>query len=250
MIITLGLILIAYLVFIEPYLRNKSRKYFFTNYKTDKNARAKMYRQDFVRNIFIGFLVISLAWITSISPSELGLRPPSVHQFLAYPLIGKFILVAIFCWFIFYFFFFVTIGVRLHKRFRAYLVNKVRVVAPSAPVTLKDHCWWTANALASAFEELAYRGFVFFLVFYLWPSASIWIAGVIAVLLEAVRYAPRFAAMKYVAERAAVFTLAFIVFHSLWAAIILHVIYNLRIMAVPFHWVQEDEASNKSTSIA
>lgn len=240
MIYAFGFLLLAYLLGVEPFLRSASRKRFFSSFQQDPHARSKMYQHDFMRNVFIGICTIVIAWICSISPTQLGLTRIDLQHLFTYPLLAQIIIIAIFAYFVFYFFFFVTIGVRLHKKLRTYLVNKVKVVAPAAPCTLKEYLWWTANSFASVFEELAYRGFVFFFIAYLWHAAPVWFLGIIAVLCEAIRYAPRWAAMKYVATRAAVFTLAFVVFHSLYAAIILHIIYNLRIMAVPFHWVRED----------
>ena len=244
----LGILLILYLIFIEPYLRSTSRKKFFSNWKDIKNARVKLYQKDFSRNILIGILTISTAIFGQVSfISDLGFHSPNFHFFLAYPWIIKTIFLAIFLWYFLYYYFFVTVGVRLNqKKFRPYIVKKIKDVEPSAPRTFSEFSWWTLNSFASIFEEIAYRGFIFFFILFLFPNLSIWLVGIISVLTEAIRYAPRFDAMKHVATRGAIFTLSYILFDSIWIPILLHITYNLRIMAVPFHWAREDYAYSKS----
>lgn len=230
-----------YLVIGEPYIRHNGRKKFFANWKNIPNARCRLYQKDFIRNCSIGVVVLLAIWVFNIPMGKMGFRPVNIDILKTYSAFIQILIVLIFGWFFFYYYYFVTIGVRLNPMFRPYLIDKVKAVASSAPTNFSEYCWWSMNSFAAFFEELVYRGFTFFSIPYLIPGIPLTVVAIIAILLEAVRYAPRLAAIQYVATRGFVFTLAYVVFDSLYIPIFLHITYSLRIMAVPFKWVQVEQ---------
>jgi hypothetical protein len=238
-VILFSLVFVIYLLWFDPKIGNHARSVFFSTYQ-EPNARVKLYQNTIQRNLILGLWVLALIYFFA-SGQKLGLTPIDWTLFAHYSQTAQILITICFFSFFFYFFYFVTIGVRLNPHLKPYLIEKIRPVAITAPQEKQEFLWWTVSSFSCIFEELAYRGFIFYFIFYLFPNTSLWIASFAAIFIEAVRYAPRLAAVRYVAIRASIFTLTFVVFHSLYAAIVLHIAYNLRIMAVPFHWALEQQ---------
>lgn len=240
----LGWLFLLYLLVFEPFVERKETLQFAKNWKTNKNARLVMYKKGILRNWILGVVVLLLAWVCNIPLSKLGLRPIEIHYFSTFSMFTQILVILFVVWYFLYFYFYATIGVRIASKFsdrcRQYAIRKIKNVEFVTPRTGWEYWWWVVNAFTSAVEELAYRGFVFYFLPFIFPGVSIWFIVLVSISLEAIRYFPRWSAMKYVATSGLTFALCFVVFHSIFAAMLLHVIYDLRTLAVPFHWARRE----------
>lgn len=230
--------LIAYVSLLEVFFERTAMKKFVKD--DNANSKKKLYIHGFIRTWALGVVFLACISLFSIYPHQLFLVFPSIEKglfsFHPYLQIGIILFLA---WWVGYFFIFALGLVRIGNYFRPYIINKLKPVESITPKTAPEYFWWIANAFSSPIEELIYRGFIFFFFTTFYPSVPIWCVIFISIGLEAVHYAPRWVAMKYVATSGLAFTLCFLIFHSIVPAMILHVIYDLRTLGLPFRWVRE-----------
>lgn len=237
-IIVFGWVLMVCVALVEPFFERREMQQFVQNYQLN-GARLTLYRRGFIRTWLIGIIFVGLCALLHITPHQLSLQEPSLNAFLEFPAYLQVLMGAFLVWWVAYFFLFAVCIVRIGQKFRPYMLKKMTPVEGITPRTGAEYFWWIANAFSSPIEELIYRGFIFFFFITFYPSVPLFFIVLISIGLEAVHYAPRWAAMKYVATSGLAFTLCFLLFHSVIAAMILHVIYDLRTLAVPFHWVRK-----------
>ena len=244
-----GILLIAYLLFLEPRFERKEMRNLISDYQSDTPVRLKLYKSAFYRTWILGLVVLFAILIAGTPLEKIGFRPITFTAFTHLPFLLKLALGIFLIWYFTYFYLFATIGARIFSRFKPYLLSKMKPVENVTPRTKQEYIWWIANALSSAIEEFIFRGFIFYYFLLLLPQTPLRIIGIISILLESIRYFPRYAAMKYVATNGLVFTLAFLLFNSVFAAMIVHVIYDLRTLAVPFHWLRKKERVAQTVTI-
>lgn len=239
-----GWLVIFYLLLLEPFLERRQMRRFSAEYSNAQtSARITMYKSAFSRTTLMGLIVILAVYFSPFTFSDIGFRAFSFSLFSKWPVVTQVASLAFLLWYIGYFFIFATCWVRIDQRAKPFIMRKMRPVEFVTPRTSGEYFWWIANACVAAFEELVYRGFLFFFLFFMFPNIPILAVIIISVSLEIIHYFPRLAAMKYVGTSGLAFTLSYLIFDSVIAAMIFHVLYDLRTLAVPFHWVRQEKLS-------
>ncbi len=246
-----SIVLFIYLIFGEPLIERIQYVKFFKSWETDIQARIRLYKQAFFRNWALGGLIIVAAWISDTPFSALGFRHVNFQLFYSYPTLIQIIILLSVLGYLFYFYFLAIFGIHLNHNIREYVIKKIKPMQHLAPRTKSEYFWWVANALTAAIEELLYRGFIFFFLPIVFPKISILLIASISIFLDALRYVPRLSAMCFVASTGVIFTISFIIFDSLFPAMFLHIIHDLRALAVPFYLVKQDtNPSHKSCMVS
>jgi hypothetical protein len=235
--------LLIYLLVLAPVLENHAFAKFLRDLPSHPNARINLYRQACLTFTFLGILLLIFAKSQNIPYADLGLRTIDVHYFSSLSPYVQILSIGYLAWYIIYFFIFVIVAVRLNQRLRNYFIRKVKAFHFIAPQTLKESLWWVATCMSAAGEELVYRGFIFYCGQHFLPNIPIGFIALFSIALEVLRHAPYLKSMKYATYSGISFTLSFLIFNSLYPAIIFHVIYDLRMLAMPFHWVREQQVT-------
>ncbi len=224
---------LTYLFILEPYLEYRLYSDYTNNDQVD--AKVAMYRSAWLRNICVASCILFGAYYYSVPLSSLGFRALSwPHSWISE--VG-FALMFIVYFFMFYWF--TVIYYRFSPIVKSKVVSRLVPFSMVLPMTVFEKRWWAINAFSSSFEELIYRGFVFFAFIQCFPTLSIYLIAVLSVLLDGLRYIHRPAAMWYVLMSSIIFVTSFLLFQSIWPAIFLHTIHDLRVLFMPLNSIQK-----------
>lgn len=229
-------ILIFYLLFIEPFWDHKDSVRFRTDLqKGNVNARLRFYQAGFRRNIIMGAYLLLVMLVFSVPFAHLGFVnpkwPKSLLSFSPQSIILWIILIA----YLIYFYLCPLVLVHVNTHVRAYVIKVLAPIKVIMPTSSQEYAWWIINSLNATTEEVIYRGFIFFFVLMLFPHLNLYFVAVISVFFDCVRYYPRFVAIKHVALTGIVYALSYVVTHSLYVPIAMHVIQDMAGLLMPVY---------------
>lgn len=234
----LGFILI-YCVIIEPFLDRKDINEFSVNLKHGNlSAKNIFYCRGLFRNcVMSGVLLLAVA-LTPLSFGNLGFREGFniIHLTPVTLWISGLIAVS----YLLYFYFCPFLLIYCSQWIKKIFIKILIPILPILPRTKVEKLLWIINALNATSEEIVYRGFVFF---YLWQlSAQFPIYGMIciSVVLEALRYAPRWNAVKHVAINGFIYASAYAFTGNILVPIALHIAQDLSGLWMPVKLIERE----------
>lgn len=238
----LGLILLC-LLFVEPFLRTKS--YQRANANSLPSTKYKHYLENCIRYAVLAGLVLTALHITNFSLTDFGIRSPSFSHFLKTSVLFKIALIVISALYFFYYYIITVIMANFGKKVRQQVVKKLPAMKYIAPNTPGQKLAWLGYAIImGSAEEIIYRGFPFFAAAILFPQTGLWFACLLAVVLDAWRFMPRYFVIANVIFTSLFYSLLFIGFHSLLLLIIIHMLQYLKLYLMPFKDVFKNEEIN------
>lgn len=221
----------------------------FTHHKGTKSSRALMYQKGFIRSWILAIFFFSIVFYYKLPLTDFGFRPVDLTGIANYSLITKIILILIAVAYFAYFYLFSVILYRFNPSLKEKVIIKLLPFKEILPENKTERCWWMANSFTSFIEEVLYRGFVIFYLTTVFPGTSLLIAAVASVALDALRYVTRPAAVLYVIYSSTVFVLGYVVFDSIYVAILLHIIHDLRVLFMPLDAVYKRIRSQTENSV-
>jgi hypothetical protein len=240
-----GWLVIYYLLILEPRYEHKAQIKFNETIKENSDkARVMLYRQAFVRNWIMGLILLASLWFSGVSFADVGFRPIEWARVTTYsPGVSALLLVLLVLYLI-YFYFIPLVGVYVSLGLRKFVLKIITPMYQLAPRTKTQYTWWIANSLSASVEEFIFRGFVIFFLSYALPALPFWVVIIASLALDATRYKPRWMAVQYVFMTGIIFVAALLAFHSLYAAMLVHMIHDFRTLGVPFYLVRRQQQQN------
>lgn len=109
-------------------------------------------------------------------------------------------------------------------------MKEYKDILPESPL---DRVYWSINAFMSVVEELIYRGLILFYLPYFFPEVNIVYFILLSLTADAVRYVSRTNALGYVLFTSSMFIMTSLIYNSIYPAIVLHVLQDLRVLFMP-----------------
>lgn len=206
----------------------------------NNSAKITMYRRSFIRTWIELIALVLLLLYFKVPFKQLGFTPIDWPRFTweAWILIAAAILYFV------SFYLFTTILYRFSDKVKEGTIKSLLPFHHVIPAASNEKVWWTVNSLCSVIEEFFYRGFVVFFLMHIFPGCSFAWAAVGSVFLDGIRYVARWKAAIYVFYSSAFFALSYGLFHSIYPAMILHVIHDLRILLAPLDSIAKRALQN------
>jgi len=227
-----SILVFAFLIAGEPLSEAAGYKRFMASLGSDKNGRITLYRAAFIRTWIVTLAIVAAAYFTKVPFAKLGLRPIDMSTFLAWPLLGKTAVLTLVVLFVVYMLTPILIPL-LGAPYKSEVGRRLEYVIHITPENTPERAWWVANSITSVDEELIYRGFVFFACLLWWPAAPLIVPVAIASVLDGMRYIHRPSAALNVLLTGIISCLLFIMFGSLWIAMAVHFLHDIRVLAFP-----------------
>jgi membrane protease YdiL (CAAX protease family) len=243
----IAVLVIAFLAVGEPLAEAAGYKTFMASLSTDRNARLNLYRAAFVRTWIVTLAIVMAMYFDRIPLAQLGLRPVDMSVFLAWPLLGKVAVSALLALFVLYMLSPILLSL-LGTPVKEEVARRLEYVIHITPESTPEKAWWVANSITSVSEELIYRGFVFFACLLWWPAAPLAALVIVSCVLDGLRYAHRPAAALNVLLTGIVSCLLFIMFGSLWIAMAVHFLHDIRVLAFPLAETRKIIARRKAAA--
>jgi CAAX protease family protein len=237
---------IIYLFLVEPIAEHWA----FNRHKASglASSKVKMYKNALYRNIFLLACVVVYCGYFHIPATAFGMRPVSIAAVSGYP---AFILIPSLGYGLFYFAY--LYAPIILSYFDADVERSVRQKMDAyrdiLPETSRDRCYWAINSLMSVIEEIIYRGFLLFYLPGLFPHIPILFFIALSLTGDAIRYVTRPNALWYVVLTSTTFVISSLLFNSLYPAIILHILQDLRILVMPNPFNLRVKQSNAKEAI-
>lgn len=181
-------IFILFLLLYEPIFGYRDFQKFKKTVHTKKNERIKYYYKTIISLWVPTLLILGFILFTEISFEQIGLKIPAINTVTLGATTSYILLAlgALYMCFVLYF----IIGYKFSEKLRQNLLKKKTeeweksVVSPILPVSKKEKKVWNYVSLTAGItEEIIYRGFLIFVLSYLFPNLSIWIVILFAALL-------------------------------------------------------------------
>ncbi|MGA2887007.1 MAG: CPBP family intramembrane glutamic endopeptidase [Terracidiphilus sp.] len=232
MIKLFSVLVFVFLAVAEPLAEAAGYKTFMASLGTVRNARLRLYRAAFVRTWIVTLAIITATYFAKVPLAQLGLRSINMSVFMAWPLLGKSCIFVLLALFVLYMLSPILLSL-LGAPIRAEVARRLEYVVHITPENTTEKAWWVANSITSVCEELIYRGFVFFACLLWWPAAPLALLVVVSCVLDGLRYAHRPAAALNVFLTGIISCLLFVMFGSLWIAMAVHFLHDIRVLAFP-----------------
>ena len=241
-------IFMIYLIIGEPVIET----WVFSSFlKTKKvvSSRLIMFKRSFIRTWVTAAILVGLLIYFNTSFALLGFVPLHWSNFWSHSVWIKIVAACAVLIYFILFYLSSTILYRLSEKKRMSVVKKLLPFNHVLPQTSQEKKWWFINSLSSAVEEFFYRGFVIFFLMYIFPECNFLFAAVLSVLLDGLRYVGRWQAAIYVFFSSTLFVLLYGLFRSIYIAMILHVIHDLRILLMPIDDIHAAANNKKNGEI-
>lgn len=237
-ILLFGLLLL-YCFIGEPLLETRVFRHFI-QHQNSLGAREHMYQHAFVRTWLMCLAFFALAIYFQLPLAQFGFQWPTyhhnIHQF-SYDILLLLFLFLGGVYFVYYYYL-PILASRFNAKVREKTIQKLLGFKSILPVNAREKTWWSVNALSAVVEELLYRGVVFY---YVLSFFSGWYGVVTAIgvslFFDAFRYIGRLKAFVYVFFSSTIFVLSYVLFHSIYVPMILHVVHDIRVLFMPIDQV-------------
>ncbi|MCY8762247.1 CPBP family intramembrane metalloprotease [Bacillus spizizenii] len=186
---------ILFLLIYEPIYGYIDFQKFKRNIKAGENGneRVKYYVRIMIGLWVPTLFILALVAFTDLSFKQIGFTMPTIHTdplgpLASYLLLGLgvlYVILVMYC----------IIGFKFSPKIRKDIINKkaeelkTSAAAPILPVSLNEKKVWNYVSLtAGVTEEIIYRGFLIFVLVFLFPQVSIWVIILLASLLFGVAH--------------------------------------------------------------
>ncbi|MGC4377677.1 type II CAAX endopeptidase family protein [Fictibacillus sp. Mic-4] len=225
-------LLFLYMVAIEPIKGKKDYLQFKREVTENPSYRISYYRKIIFSSWTLVILLLIGMWFEETAFSDIGLnairlKSNSFHAPVNSVFIGVLIgvIVALFL---------PVILSKYSKKYQDSLFSQLNGIEELLPSTNKERWWWMVVSLTAGItEEILYRGFLYYSFHRIFPGASIWSIVCLSAVIFGLAHAYQgIKGMALAVYLGAILGLIYIEFDSLLPAMFIHVLFDLRLIAL------------------